>query len=147
MKRIKAASVAAIRDDRFLLVRRGRGTARGQYAFPGGRSDAGETAEQTARRELIEETALVAGHLTHISQVEIDGGEVTYELDVFLCLDSTGEAIAGDDAETAGWYTLDDMAALDVTLSTLEMARDLAASHCGPRSERLEEPVTSSREP
>ncbi|WP_252913488.1 NUDIX hydrolase [Aliihoeflea aestuarii] len=146
MKRIKAASVAAIRDDRFLLVLRGRGAARGQYAFPGGRSEAGETAEQTARREFIEETALVPGRLTPISRVEIDGEEVLYELDVFLCLDAEGDAVAGDDAEAVGWYTLEDMASLDVTLSTLEMARDLATSHCGPTAERLEEPVTSSRE-
>lgn len=147
MKRIAAASVAVIRDGRFLLVRRGRGAARGQYAFPGGRLEAGETSEDAARRELLEETALTAGHLTPIRMVEIDGNDVIYELDVFLCLDTQGEVVAGDDADMVGWYTVEEMASLDITLSTLEMAHELAVSHCRPGAERLEEPVTTSREP
>lgn len=146
MKRIKAASVAVLRDDKFLLVRRGRGTARGQYAFPGGRAEAGESAEEAARRELFEETALTAGPLLPVRMVEIDGGDVLYELDVFLCLEAHGTAVAGDDAEALGWYTIEEMSVIDITLSTLEMARELAASHCGQTSQRLEPHLKICRE-
>lgn len=47
----------------FLLTRRG-GTMRrhrGQWALPGGRTDKGENAQQTARRELAEELGLSLG--------------------------------------------------------------------------------------
>ncbi|MHB2265755.1 NUDIX hydrolase [Aliihoeflea sp. PC F10.4] len=147
MNRISAASLAVIRDGRFLLVRRGRGMARGQYAFPGGRLEAGETPQNAARRELFEETGLTAGDLSLIRVIEIDGGDVSYELSVFLCLDASGDAVAGDDAEEAGWYAAEEMEALEITSSTLEMARELAASHCGPRAGRIDRPAITLREP
>ena len=133
MKRIAAASIAVMRGGHFLLVKRGRGAAKGQYAFPGGRCEPGETAEQAAGRELLEETGLVAGALKPHKRVEIDGVDFIFELDVFVCLDAAGEAVAGDDAETAGWYNLAQMAMLDVTPSTLEIASEIAASYCGPK--------------
>lgn len=133
MKRIAAASVALVRDGRFLLVRRGRGAARGQYAFPGGRCEPGESAEDAARRELAEETGLVAGGLTLLRRIEIEGEDMVYELDVFLAHDAAGDAVAGDDAESLGWFTIGEMEQLDITASTLEFAREIAASQSGPK--------------
>ncbi|MBL0936924.1 MAG: NUDIX domain-containing protein [Rhizobiaceae bacterium] len=136
MKRIAAASVALVRDGRFLLVKRGRGAARGQYAFPGGRCEPGETVEDAARRELAEETGLVAGGLTLLRRIEIEGEDVVYELDVFLAHEAAGTAVAGDDAESLGWFTVGEMERLDITASTLEFACEIAASQSGPKRDQ-----------
>lgn len=135
MKRIAAASVALLRDGRFLLVRRGRGAARGQYAFPGGRCEPGESAEDAARRELAEETGLVAGRLTLLRRIGIEAEDIVYELDVFLAHEAAGKAVAGDDAESLGWFTIGEMERLAITSSTLEFAREIAASQSGPNTD------------
>ena len=46
------------RDDRFLLVRRGKPPNQGQWSLPGGAQQLGETVFEAARREVMEETAL-----------------------------------------------------------------------------------------
>ncbi|HHZ08835.1 MAG TPA: NUDIX domain-containing protein [Rhizobiales bacterium] len=128
---IPAVSVALLRAGRVLLVRRGRAPSRGLYAFPGGRIEAGETAEAAARRELQEETGLVAGRLAFVGDIAIEsrreGRPVRYRLTVLTGAWQGGEAIAADDAEALGWYGLDELADLPITPSTLEIARRLLA--------------------
>lgn len=56
-----AIGVSAIvfdRDERVLLVRRGRPPARGQWHPPGGRLEPGESLTEACRREVREETGL-----------------------------------------------------------------------------------------
>ena len=55
-----AAGVLVRRGEHVLLQRRGDD---GTWGLPGGRLEPGETLEQAARRELREETGLVAGRL------------------------------------------------------------------------------------
>ena len=49
---------------RVLLIRRGD---KGMWAFPSGSMELGETLEDTARRELLEETDLGAGQLIFLA--------------------------------------------------------------------------------
>jgi ADP-ribose pyrophosphatase YjhB (NUDIX family) len=124
---VPAASVALRHDDRFLLVERGRAPARGQFAFPGGRLEAGESPEEAARRELFEETGLEAGALALFQVMDLGGDEessgVLFRLHVFTGLYVDGEPAARDDAASVGWYRVEEMEALPVTASTLEAAR------------------------
>ncbi len=126
---IPAVSVALLRAGEVLLVRRGRAPSRGLYAFPGGRIEPGETVEEAARRELIEETGLAAGDLAVLAEVAIKGERddhpVHYRLTVMTGTWVGGEAAAADDAEAAGWYGLDELEKLPITLSVLEIAREL----------------------
>lgn len=122
---IPAVSVALRRGERLLLVRRGREPAKGLLAFPGGRVEPGETLEDAARRELFEETGLTADGFAVHGVLDLESATVgaVYRLTVFRATHVSGEPVAGDDAEEAGWFSLDEMAALPITASTLSAAR------------------------
>lgn len=53
-----AASVAILRQTDLLLIQRNRPPSEGLWTLPGGRLEAGETAEQCAIREVREELGL-----------------------------------------------------------------------------------------
>lgn len=119
---IPAVSVALIREDSVLLVKRGREPSKGQFAFPGGRVEPGESLEQAARRELREETGLEAGPLTLARTLDIDAPPVIFRLNVFVAVYVDGDPVPGDDAEEAAWYPLDRMADMPLSESVLEVA-------------------------
>lgn len=126
-KTIPAVSVAMRRGERLLLVRRGRAPSKGLHAFPGGRVEPGETLEEAAARELFEETGLRAGPLSLHLELELEGTarDNVYRLTVFRADHVSGEPVAGDDAEAAGWFTLDEMETIPITRSTLAAAREI----------------------
>ena len=119
------AGVAAIvnRDGRFLLIRRGKAPSQGLWAFPGGSIMAGEPLVAAAIRELAEETGVEGSDprvLAAIDVISPAGAAVPYHfiLVPVLLRWVKGEAVAADDAAAAGWFTPDQMRALD-TVPTL----------------------------
>lgn len=124
---LPAVSIALVHRDRVLLVKRGRAPSKGLYAFPGGRVEDGESLETAVRRELFEETGLAADAVELIVTllIEREGAGAAFELNVFRGVYVGGEPMAGDDAETAGWFTLTEMAELPIIPSVLDVARKL----------------------
>lgn len=132
---VPAVSVALVIARRVLLVKRGREPARGIWAFPGGKVEPGETLEQAARRELLEETALAADQLEPHRLVAIpsqpDIGTPAFSLTVFSGRAAAGVLAPGDDAEAAGWFDAAELEAMPVIPSVLEIARELlGADRC-----------------
>lgn len=131
---IAAVSAACVRDDRVLLVLRGRAPAKGLHAFPGGRVEPGETLETAMRRELREETGLEAVRWAPFREVHLgatEPGPPVYSLTVFLVTEARGALVAGDDAAAAGWFTLDEAERLPITPSTLAVVRELLGPPAG----------------
>jgi mutator protein MutT len=107
-----------VHDGRVLLVRRAKPPLQGCWAFPGGSVEDGETPEQAARRELLEETGLVAREIRLIGTSEHEhvddnaGVAIVFSISRFLCTRFEGETVAGDDADAAGWYSPQEAARL-----------------------------------
>lgn len=107
------------RAGRYLLVRRGNPPAADLFAFPGGRAEPGETPEETALRELFEETGIVGRNPRLFETVELlpeaGVGGSHFLLSVFKVeADSVGEAEARSDAIEAGWFLPEEVLGLPV---------------------------------
>lgn len=86
---------------RLLLIRRGHDPHRGSWSLPGGRVEAGESAERAIEREVLEETGLVVRAGAPVGRVLIPAGAVTYDVLDLACelIDADQRPVAGDDAD------------------------------------------------
>ena len=122
-----AVGAIVFKDDGVLLVRRGKAPALGQWAIPGGSVVLGESLQQAAEREILEETGIriAAGEPACVFDVvdRDDDGRVRYHY-VIVDLDATyqgGELSPGDDALEARWVTARELEDLDVSLPTRQL--------------------------
>lgn len=79
----------------FTLVRQHRPvTGRASLEFPSGHVDAGETAEQAGRRELLEETGMIAGEMQLLGVLVPDVGRLRNRMWCYFAGDVTPAAAA-----------------------------------------------------
>lgn len=105
---VPAAGVILVRDGCVLLVRRKFEPRAGWWCLPAGFMEAGETPEQSAVRELQEETGVIA-QLTGLFGVYagFDDPRVRAVLILYTGDATGGEERAGDDAIELAWFPLD----------------------------------------
>jgi 8-oxo-dGTP diphosphatase len=119
----------ARRKDKVLLAQRSLPPGIGKWGFPGGVQELGETLFECARRELVEETGIVAephSVLTAIEAIRQDdkGKVMTHFTLVCVLLDwRNGEGEPLQDAERVGWFSLAEAEALDTFPDALPVMR------------------------
>lgn len=104
---VPAAGVLVVEEGRVLLVRRKYEPRAGQWCIPAGFMEAGETPEQSAVRELREETGLDAV-LTGLFGVYagFDDPRVRAVRILYTATRDGGRLVPGDDALEAEWFPL-----------------------------------------
>ena len=107
------ASTAVLFDDegRILLVLRNREPGAGEWALPGGFVENGESPEDAARRELEEETGLVARgpELIDVIYQESDFYKTCLLIIGYRFESFEGDPVAGDDADDAKFFPVDEL--------------------------------------
>ena len=118
-----------IREDKVLLVKRGTAPFVGQWCIPGGKVAFGETLQQAAEREILEETSIVirAGKPVYAFDI-IDTSNTEHSFHyVVIDLDATyisGEPDARDDAMEAAWFSRHEIDRDDVQELTRNFLRE-----------------------
>ncbi len=107
--------VVVFKEDRVLLIRRGKPPREGQWSLPGGRQRLGERIEEAAAREVREEAGLeitVGGLVDVLDSITRDaGGAVQYHYTLVDLMAEwrSGEARAGHDATDTTWADPQDL--------------------------------------
>ena len=87
---------------------RGYGDYKGQWEFPGGKIEPGETAQQALKREIEEELDTEIAVHDKIGTIEYDYPAFHLSMDCFWC-----EVLSGDlvlkEAEAARWLTKEEL--------------------------------------
>ena len=99
-----SAAVFAERDGQILLLKRAAGAVTGGWYLPGGAVDPGETVEEAARRELLEESGLTpSGPLTcvAVSHMHVYGHDSLQILYAAPC--EGGNVVLSDEHSGARW--------------------------------------------
>jgi ADP-ribose pyrophosphatase YjhB (NUDIX family) len=116
--------VVVFKDDRVLLIRRGKPPREGQWSLPGGRQRLGERIEEAGRREVREEAGIdiAVGPLIDVvdSITRDDRGAVQfhYTLVDLLAEWQAGEIRAGHDAAEVAWADPNDLSPYDLWAET-----------------------------
>ena len=118
-----------IRDGKVLLIRRGVAPGRGLWAVPGGSLELGETLQQGAEREILEETGITIRAREPIYAFDFferdPDGRIRFH---FVIVDLAADYIRGDvkgadDALEARWLAPGDLDHLPVSKNTLKLLR------------------------
>jgi 8-oxo-dGTP diphosphatase len=106
---IVGIGIVVIKDDQVLLCQRAKPPNLGSWTLPGGAQELGETCEQAARRELLEECGLEVGSLHFCAHVDTirrdDDGRVRFHYTIldFAAHWVAGEPVAASDVSAAVW--------------------------------------------
>jgi len=120
---VPAAALVLLRGDRVLLALRSVEPQKGMWCLPGGFLEWGESPEEGAKRELLEETGLSAGNFSLIGAYDsVTGRRLHVLLIAYRVLSWTGEPVPGDDVSEVRWFDIDAVPPLAFTVHEKALA-------------------------
>ncbi|HAS82807.1 MAG TPA: NUDIX hydrolase [Verrucomicrobia bacterium] len=127
-------------DLKILLIQRGQEPFKEQWALPGGFATVGEALEDTARRELSEETGLTNVFLEQLytfSNPERDPREHVVTVAYYALVNLSEHKVqAATDASNAAWFCIDDVPPL-----AFDHAEILKTAHARLRGKIRYQPI------
>jgi len=120
-----------IKDDKVLLVKRGIPPSKGLWAIPGGHVELGETLQETAEREILEETGIVIKAQKPAYAFDLierdDLGKIRFHYIVVDLMAEyiSGEPLGADDALEARWLSWEEIEALPVSQNTVKLLKTI----------------------
>lgn len=115
----KAVRCYLIKDNKIAVTRYKKGNRKeGYYDIPGGKIEDGETPEQTAIREMKEETGLTVKNLKCKGNLVIEYPNRIFDFNVFVSNDSEGEPQEFEE-NTSEWMEIDELLQKERILSNI----------------------------
>lgn len=115
----KAVRCYLIKNDKVVVTKyKEKNKKSGYYDIPGGKIEEGETPEQTAIREMREETGLKVGNLKYKGNMIIEYPNKIFDFDVFVTNESEGEPQEVEE-NTAEWIDIKELLQKEKILSNI----------------------------
>lgn len=128
MKTVRVVAAVIRSEDKIFATARGYGEFKGQWEFPGGKIEPGETPQEALVREIQEEldVKIEVGDL--IDTIEYDYPSFHLSMDCFWCIVTDGE-ITLKEAEDACWLSKDELYSVDWLPADMELIKKLVLSN------------------
>lgn len=124
MKRIRVVAAVIRSEDKIFATARGYGEFKGQWEFPGGKIESGETPQEALVREIQEELDVKIEIGDLIDTIEYDYSSFHLSMDCFWCNVTEGE-ITLKEAEDARWLSKDELYSVDWLPADMELTEKL----------------------
>ena len=108
MKQIEVVAAIIRKENKIFATQRGYGEWKDWWEFPGGKMEAGETAEEALKREIREELSTEISLDKLLCTVEYDYPKFHLTMHCYLCSLQT-EALHLNEHEAARWLTKEEL--------------------------------------
>lgn len=119
----KAVRCYLIKNDKIIVIKYNEPNKKaGYYEIPGGKIEEGELPEQTAIREIQEETGIIVKNLKNKGNLTIEYPDRKFEFVVFLADDYQGKPLQFEE-NTSEWIDINELVQKEKILASIQLLK------------------------